>query len=643
MIRVPPFALLLPLVVLPSLATPVLARTYAVAEAAVPLPLAATAATSASSGACAHWAFFRNEAGVPLDLKVGTERPRILAAGQTTRTCALQDRIEWTVAAHAGWQYRGVADLRDLKQRTVVLDAPGATVEIVNRSGDIQTLTLDDRDVGSMPSGTSDRPLLLGPIVAGHHRLLARGQHGREWRPVELSLQAGVTRRVAFEPLPTSVEVRNLSQEAVGVRIDGSSWGRLGPAAAVQILGLVPGVHQVQLVGEKSGDFRALSVTAGLTEQPPGPSAEIIVHVANDTGEILALPEALRDLGATLRPGQKVDWQLKRGTYGITLRGETSGLEYRLGMHADRDPAELDWTLERPTALLQLRNGAGEPVVVTLAETGTIEMGVGETRDVAVRAGRVDIEADTLDTGRHLHGGLFLKPGMGATWVAKAALTAVTVHNEDMEPVLVRVDGELRGEIAPAGDMRFTLDPGRHELALLGRVTGAQAEGTIVLRDGDLRKTTFTPPDATVHVDNRTGGNKLTVLVRGVQAAEIGPQVRGAVPVSPGRLVVEVRDSTSGRSTHWQGRVAPMQQAEVPMPPLETTGLEATLEGNGRAALVWLDDGDRFEMQAGKAWRLDGLRPGTHVLHVEIEGREMRRRIELDAHKPLNRFILRQQ
>ncbi len=634
MIRVPLLALL-PVLALLSLVTPAWA-----AEQVTPLPKAATASTSTSAGPCAHWAFFRNEAGVPLDLKVGADRPRILAAGQTARTCATQDRVPWSVAAHAGWRYGGIADLRDLTRRTVVLDAPGATVEIVNHSGDIQTLTLDDRDVGAMQP-RADQPLLLGPIVAGHHRLLARGKHGREWRPVELSLQAGVTRRIAFDPLPTSVEVSNLAKEPVRVRIDGSPWGKLAPGATVQILGLVPGVHQVQLVGEKSGDLRALSVTAGLTEQPPGPSAEIIVHVANATGEILKLPDALRDLGLQMQPGQKADWRLKRGTYGITLRGEASGLEYQLGMHADRDPNELPWTVERPTALLQLRNGAGEPVVVTLAETGTIEMGVGESRDVVVRAGRIDIEADTLDTGRHLHGGLFLKPGAGAIWVAKAALTAVTVHNEDMEPVLVRVDGELRGEIVPAGDMRFTLDPGRHDLALLGRVTGAQAEGALVLRDGDLRKTTFTPPDATVHVDNRRGGNKVTVLVRGVQAAEVGPQVRGAVPVSPGRLVVEVRDSTSGRSTHWQGRVAPMQQAEVSMPPLSTTGLEATLEGDNRGVRVWLDDGEPFQMQNSKLWRLEGLRPGTHVLHIEIDGREMRRRIELDAHKPLNRFLLR--
>lgn len=614
-----------------------------VQHASVDLPAAATPDTHPplpQATGCPHWLFFRNESGVPLDLQVGPQPRRVLGLDQTARACVTGEHMDWAVAARAGWQYGGVADLRDLTRRTVVLQAPGANVKIVNHSGDVQELSVDGHDAGTVPAG---QERLLGPMPAGRHPLLARGKHGREWRAANPKPQPGQTVEVRLDPLATATEVTNTTSETVAVRIDGTPWGTLEPGAAVAILGLVPGRHQMQWIGQQSGEVRALVISASQSSQPPGPSPEVLVHVRNETGEVLQLPPALADFGSEIQPGQALEWRLKRGTYGVTARGLTSGLDYKLGMHADRDAAERDWTITRPRATLRVQNGAGEAVTVALADGATRELGVGEGQDLDVPAGRVTIAADAKDTGRRLGAGLFLKPGAASTWVVRAALTAVTVHNQDMEPVLVRIDGALRGQIEPTKDLRFELDPGRHEFALLGRLTGAQAEGTVVLRDGDRKGTTFVPPDGTVHVDHPGRDGKLTVLVRGVQAAQVAPGSHAAVPVLPGRLVVEVRDVATGRSELWQGKVAPMQQIEVPEPALETTGLEATFDGSARQVRVWLDDGQPSALEPGKPWRQEGLRPGRHILHAELDGRELRRHVELDGHKPWNRVRLREE
>jgi hypothetical protein len=612
-------------------------------SATVDLPGAATPDTHPplpQATGCPHWLFFRNDSGVPLDLQVGPQPKRVLGRNQIARACVTGERMDWAVSARSGWQYGGVADVADLTRRTVILQAPGANLKIVNQSGDVQELTLDDHEAGKVKAGEER---MLGPLPAGRHKLLARGQHGREWRAAAPVSLPGETATVLLEPLATATEVTNTTQETVGVRIDGAPWGTLAPGAAVSILGLVPGPHQMTWVGEKSGDIRALTVTAASSSQPPGASPEVRVHVSNQTGEALQLPEALRDLGPTLEPGQTADWQLKRGTYGVSLRGQASGLDYKLGMHADRDEPTRDWTITRPRAMLRLQNAAGEPVTVAVADVGAIDLGVGDGKDLDVPAGRVSIAADTRDTGRRLSAGMFLKPGAGTTWLVHAALTAVTVHNEDMEPVLVKVDGELRGQIEPTRDLRFELDPGRHEFALLGLLTGAQAEGTVVLRDGDRKGTTFVPPDGTVLVDHAAHEGTLTVLVRGVQAAEVQPKTRAAVPVLPGRLVVEVRDKAAGRSEIWQGKVAPMQQVRVLEPALETTGVQAVFEGQARQVRVWLDDGEATPLVPGTPWRQAGLRPGRHLLHVDVDGREMRRYLELDGHRAWNRVLLREE
>lgn len=600
---------------------------------------------------CPHALSFRNDAGTSVDLQVGSLTRRVLAANVTARVCITADEAAWDVAAPAGWRYGGVADLRDLAQRMIVIVAPGGSVEVINRTGDVQLIELDDASYGSVEP---DETRLIGPLTVGSHRLLARGKHGREWRPLLVQATPGATLRVLLTVMPTSAAVINYAKEAAMVRIDGTPWGLLAAGTATQVLGLVPGRHQAQLVGATSGEVRMLVVTAAAASQPPGQSAEIAVHVENLTGEPLHLPAGLRDFGHVLAIGASADWRLPRRTFGVTLKGEASELDYHFDFSAKDDPAERQWRIERPTATLRVENGAGEPVTVALGTvaTGTTADAKGadgpfslqsaEFREVVVLAGRLAVAAVTGQTSRRIAVGLFLKPGSASTWIVRAALTAVTIRNEDMESVAVRINGETRGDIAPGHELRFELPPGRHVFGLLGRRTGAVNEGVVLLRDGDVRTSTFTPPGAAVRVGNPSAA-PLLVLVRGVQAAQVPEKTRVAVPVTPGRLLVEVRDPATGRTEVWSGLLVPTQQLDVEPPEALDTTIEATFQGNARRVRVWLDDAEPTELLSGEPWRLSGVRPGDHVLHVELDGRELRRRLHVDGHRAVNRFVLRQE
>jgi hypothetical protein len=584
---------------------------------------------------CPHRVLFRNDAGVAVQLQVGPQPRRVVAKDRTLAVCVVADTLDWDVLAPAGWRYGGIAPLAGLRTRTIVLTAPGGTLEVVNQSGDGQRLRLDDRDLGVLPPGGLRR---LGPLPPGPHRLLAQGQHGRELRPLQIEVRTGQTTVQTLAPASTVALLRNPLAEAVGVRIDGVDWGRLAARGAWRVLGLPSGRHEARLTGQDSGVQLTVPMRAAATEEASG-EATVAWRLHNRTGEVLEVPAALVDqMGATIAPGAELEVRLPRGRYGVTLRGRDSGLAYHRDLPRGPAGAPVQWHIERPTAQLRVVNRTAEAAVVAVGADAGVPLAAGDQRNLVVPAGRLAVVADCLDGTRRLHAGLDLRPGRSASWIVQAPLTAVVVRNDDREPMLLRLDGQPRGELAAGRERRFEMSAGRHTLLVRGKHSGLRAEGEVQVRDGDLTTVAFWPPDAAVRVN----ADRLPLLVsaRAVTLGTVAPGDAASLPVMPGRLAVEVQEGD--RSEVWRGSLAPTQQAQVARPALSGVTLEAAWQGAADSAEVWMDDGPAQALGAARLARWAMVTPGAHVLTIRVAGREYRRRVFVDGHAPVRRLLLKQ-
>ena len=156
------------------------------ANPAVALPLAATL-ESASQCPRAIVAF-RNASSATLTLTIGEAAPVQIAPKQTQRVCAQEDIVGWQVSSPHGWQYGGRLDVKGLRLREETLIAPGATLQIVNATGETQRLQLDGHDIGKLEAG---KQKTVGPVDAGAHTLLARGKISQRRDTKRVRLAAG--------------------------------------------------------------------------------------------------------------------------------------------------------------------------------------------------------------------------------------------------------------------------------------------------------------------------------------------------------------------------------------------------------------------------------------------------------------------
>ncbi len=614
------------------------------------------AAETADARGCVHSLLLRNETQEVLEIQVDNSAKRQLLGLGTARTCVKQAKTTWRAEAKPradfkGWLLSGTAIVTGLRGRTVVLREPGGSVELVNHSGDAQLLTLDGSSAGKVKPGQT---YLLGPIAPGDHKLLARGKHGRQWRPMELQTRAGETSRIILQPLATTTELLNHTADAVQVLIDGHSWGTLDAHQKVQLLGLMPGKHKAFLISLADGNRSELTLTTttGLAEDER--SAEVLVHVDNQSGEDLQLPAALMEFGTVVLAKHRVDWWLPRKTFGLKLKGLDSNLNYKLDMIAKQDPAEKTWVVRRPTVSLYIRNTSGEAALVAITGVGAWQLAQGQTEHSEVPAGRIAVEAELQGSNRHVKTGIWGKPGTSVSWDVRAAITAVTVHNDAREAVVIALDHFTRGQVAPGKDLRFDVQAGVHPLSVRGVRSGLLAEGTVVLRDGDVRTVHFGAIDAAMRLGNcaKEKGNcykadkgraELAIVVHGETLATVAPGKRQQLPIDPGQLSVQVLDTTSQRQQVWNGQAVPAQQVELPTPTRETVTVVVELAGQSTSVVAALDDAPLVTVPAHKPAKFLAVTPGEHLLHIRYDGREIRRRVHIDGHRPEHRLILRQE
>lgn len=617
--------------------------------AAVPLPGNPTATASDPSAkalTCPRPVRLRNHTGVPLTLSIDGQPPRHLAAGWTARACPVGDELTWRAAAPSGWQLSGRESLKGVHQRERTLKAPGGSIRIVNATDEAQELQVDGVQVGSM-AAESER--LIAPLPAGLHTIVARGVRGRDLRPVEQTVPPGDQVDVVLRAGATVAVVRNPLAADVTLRIDGTAYGPLAAGAEIRVLGLAPGPHEARLVDARSGESVPVPLivrradAAGLAHAAATASPRLSLEVLNNTGEVLEIPAALRELGPPLQPGDMARWTVPRSTFGVALRGVTSGLTYRLDVNAT-GPKLREWTLVRPLATLRLYNGSGVALDIDVPGQPPVALPPAGEKVIRVAAGRLHLVAVPVETTKGkkvktLETGLFLQPGADATWRAQALATTLTVLNEAPEPLQLRVDGEDRGRIGAHGDLRVDLRPGRHEVEVRPLLRPGTTSAVVEVADGDRASVAFGPIDGTLHVDASDRDQPLRLLVRGQQVTEVAAGTTQVVPTGPGRLTAEVRDPADV-STVWSGRVTPGQQVFLPQPDRAQTAIELTHKGQGTLRIA-LDGGDFVQVATGGIWQSPPVAPGAHLLTIERGGQRQVRRIVASARKPLTRVVLR--
>ncbi len=586
---------------------------------------------------CPHAVIFRNQSAGTLRLRVGEELVRTLGKGVTAHLCTRAEHVRWQVLARAGWQLSGEADLRDVVQRDVLVTDPDASMRVANHSGEDQRLSLDGRDLGIVKGGETK---LFGGVLPAAHKILARGTHSNSWRPLRFAAHVGQTVRVELGPDATVTDVYNTASEEVGLRIDGYDFGMIPAGSFVRVLGLCGGRHEAMLLGKEPGQITRRILRVARAGEVQRPSEPVTLRLVNATGELLEVPEGLRQYAVELPQDVTQTWKLPAAvTFGITLKGHDSGLPYHYDLHAT-DSGKRTWRITRPKATVRLANRTGQEVAVLLPGLNVAHLDAGQTVQVRMPAGRAKLTAHLTAEERQLQTGLFLKPGAFATWEIGARETAITVVNQQVEPLQVLLDGVQRAEVRAQGDLRLDVPPGRHHIEVRAPLSHTVAMATFKVRDGQLRKVYFNPPDGTLRIDNRGGDTPLVLVARGRQEALVPKGAAVAAGVAPGRLTAEVRDPLRETSEIWTGSVVPTQQVDLDRPPRKVVDLE--LENTAaRAVRLTLDQGEPHDLAAGATWHVAEVQPGMHVLSVQTAGQLLRRRIEVDAHKALVRVKLR--
>lgn len=587
-------------------------------------PLSEAAAAPAASEGCEREVRWVNRTGQALGLQIEGLSSRRLQAGQVARWCAPASLVAYT-ARGDGWTYRAQVVVASGERRSVELAAPGATVQIINRTAEHQSLLFDGEAIGELAPGQSK---VFGPLATGERQITARSLRSAwAWGK---SVQLSRGQRLTVElPVPTGVlRLINPLAELAQLAIDGKPYGAVEAGARLAAVGVGPGAHKLRWVGVASGAVAWQVAAADDAQDRQSPEVE--VRVANKTGEKVLLPEGLRNTAVELAAHATATWRLPRGDYGVVATGAQSGLSYKLDV-LSRGPSQLSWTLKRPTATLQLVNASGDPVKVNVPALGPLAIPEGKTALLRVPAGRLALTAEQPHREEPLKMGLFLQGGEHATWRIAARETSLTAINHWAETLELWIDGRLVGHISPRKEFRVPLPPGAHELEIQVVRLGWREKASLSLRDGDRLSVQFDPPGGGLHLSNRQPADSLELFVDGQRAASVAPGKQAAVAVTQGKWPVRVVGK-DGRQAEQQVAVTPTQQVQLEPPAF--AAVEVKL-GNytDRDLKIAIDGAPLRTLAAGAEWKIGALAAGDHLLAVVDQIRESRALIQVHGRK----------
>lgn len=587
-------------------------------------PLSEAAAAPAASEGCEREVRWVNRTGQAIGLQVEGLSSRRLQVGQLARWCAPASMVAYTARGDS-WLYRAQVVVTSGERRSVELAAPGATVQIINRTAENQSLLFDGEPIGELAPGQSK---VFGPLATGERQITARSLRSAWAWGKSVLLRRG--QRLTVElPIPTGVlRLINPLEELAQLAIDGKPYGAVEAGARLAAVGVGPGAHKLRWVGEASGAvaWQMAAADDALDRRSP----EVEVRAANKTGEKVLLPEGLRNTAVELAAHATATWRLPRGDYGVVATGAQSGLAYKLDV-LSRGPSQLNWTLKRPTAMLQLVNASGDPVKVNVPALGPLAIPKGKSALLRVPAGRLALTAEQPHREEPLRMGLFLQGGEHATWRIAARETSLTAVNLWAETLELWLDGRLAGHISPRKDFRVPLPPGDHQLEVHVARLGWREKASLSLRDGDRVSVQFDPPGGGLHLSNRQPVDSLELFVDGQRAASVAPGKQAAVALTQGHWPVRVV-AKDGRRAEEQVAVAPTQQMQAEAPAF--AAVEAKL-GNltDRELRMAIDGAPLRTIAAGAEWTIGTLAAGEHLLTVVDQKRECRALIQVHGRK----------
>lgn len=573
-------------------------------------------------GGCEREVRWRNRTDTALGLAIDGLTPRKIASRQTARWCAPTAIVGYAVRG-SGWQYRGQVVVAAGERHTVELTAPGSSIQVINRTAEPQGIALDGDALGDVLAGESK---LFGPVAVGDRHLTAHSLRSAWVWGKHLRLEHGA--RVDVElPSPSGVlRLLNPLAEPAQVAVDGKPLGAVARQARLAAIGLGPGAHQVRWVGVDSGVVARQVVAADDALDRRSPTVE--ARVANRSGEALLLPAGLRDVGLHLPAHATATWHLPRGDYGVVATGVESGLPYKLEVLSN-GPAQLSWTIRRPTALVRVINESGELVKVAVPALGPLPIPAGKSALLRVPAGRLALAAHQADRDQASKVSMFLRGGEEATWRVAARETALVVANGWSEPAQLLVDGRLVGLVAGRKDFRVPVSPGEHTAELLVTRIGWRETVRVLVRDGDRRTLRFEPPGAALHLDNRGGPAELALVLDGATAATAAPGAQVSVSVPAGRVAVRVTGQDGARQR--QERATPTQQVQAQAPPHAKVKVVVTSAADRVLQVGW-DGAALRTLSAGEVWQVGMLERGDHLLSVIDRGRLARALVTVHGH-----------
>jgi hypothetical protein len=211
--------------------------------------------------------------------------------------------------------------------------------------------------------------------------------------------------------------VRNRAGEPVRLRVDGWDRGSIGPGGKRVVRGLLPGDHEAEAVGLKSGDLMgavvALSAGELGTWEAVPPSATLALKNTRDE-EIRVLVDGLER--ARLAPAQTLDLHLPAGKHQLLSAGLDSLRQTR---HELKLPSGTRTVLDLPpaTATLVITNHHSEPLALAASDRdlGVVLPGDRVTlRDIA--PGTVRLVAHAVNRPLSWTQIVALSPGESFDW-----------------------------------------------------------------------------------------------------------------------------------------------------------------------------------------------------------------------------------
>lgn len=348
------------------------------------------------------------------------------------------------------------------------------------------------------------------------------------------------------------VAVRNTTQEAIFVSVDGQMRGRIA-AGESRTFTETARLHSFSAISEPSRrryerDFDLRSEDSEKTWEIAQGNATI--QVLNRTDETLTVSHAGRTFDP-VAPGGSVQIDgLDSGLLAfvaVDTKGRTFSTTRSIDA-ADR----LEWVVTAPLGSLRVENTTTSPLEIFGGPAGkpTRTLGRIGAEDASeinrLEPGAWVFEAFDIIGGQRFVTSVELGQVGTATWQIRGETGAVRVTNRRREKVVINVDGgEVAALQANEAIVVTGLGPGPHVIGATGQVSRSLQQQRVILGIEEPVDVVFGDSVGTVGVTNETGETLLTLGPIAEQATTLGDGASNDFILAPGtaRLSFMGRDS----------------------------------------------------------------------------------------------------